>query len=95
MSISPLVVVGASGGIGSFLVQLARQAGARVVATGRADDAEFLKDLGADETVDYTSTDITEETLRRVLGGVDVVIDLANAAPASKGRPPRPGPVGG
>ncbi|MEZ0077169.1 NADP-dependent oxidoreductase [Planotetraspora sp. GP83] len=97
-----VLVVGASGGIGSYLVQLAKQAGVTVIATGRADDAEFLKSLGADETIDYKGTDIAEETLRRAHGGVDVVIDLANAGPglARSAAAARPGgrlvsPLGG
>ncbi len=80
-----VLVVGASGGIGSFAVQLAKQAGAKVLGTGHADDEEFLRRLGADEAIDYKHSDITQETLRRVPGGVDVVIDLANAGPALGG----------
>lgn len=97
-----VLVVGAAGGIGSFLVQLAKQAGVKVIATGRAEDADFLKGLGVDETIDYKSVDIAEETLRRVPGGVDVVIDLANAGPGLEGSAAaaRPGgrlvsPLGG
>jgi NADPH:quinone reductase-like Zn-dependent oxidoreductase len=97
-----VLVVGAAGGIGSFAVQLAKQAGAKVIATGRAGDAEFLHRLGADETIDYTSTEIAQETARWVPGGADVVIDLANAGPALDGSAAaaRPGgrlvsPLGG
>jgi NADPH2:quinone reductase len=76
-----VLVVGASGGVGSYTVQLAKRAGLTVVATGRAEDEEFLRALGADETIDYTNASIAKETLRRVPGGVDVVIDLAHAGP--------------
>jgi NADPH2:quinone reductase len=76
-----VLVVGASGGLGTFAVQLAKQAGAKVLATGRADEVEFLRGLGADEVIDYKSVDTAEETHRLVPGGVDVVLDLANQGP--------------
>jgi NADPH:quinone reductase len=97
-----LLVVGAAGGIGSYLVQLAKQAGVKVLATGRGEDHEYLTDLGADEAVDYTSQDVAQESMRRVPGGVDVVIDLAHAGPelAASAAAARPGgrlvsPLGG
>lgn len=70
-----VLVVGASGGVGSFVVQLAKQAGARVLATGRAEDAEFLTGLGADSAIDYRTADLTST-------GADVLIDMASAGPA-------------
>jgi NADPH2:quinone reductase len=97
-----LLVVGAAGGIGSYLVQLARRAGVKVLATGRGEDHEYLTDLGADEAVDYTSQDVAQEAMRRVPGGVDVVINLAHAGPAlaASAAAARPGgrlvsPLGG
>ncbi|GGT38214.1 NADP-dependent oxidoreductase [Streptomyces chromofuscus] len=76
------LIVGAAGGVGSFTVQLARQSGLTVLATGRADDEDFLRGLGAQHVLDYQAVDIAEETHRLVAGGVDTVIDLANAGPA-------------
>jgi NADPH:quinone reductase-like Zn-dependent oxidoreductase len=80
-----VLVVGASGGLGIFAVQLAKQAGARVLATGRADEVELLRGLGADEVIDYKNTNTAEETHKLVPGGVDVVLDLANAGPGVAG----------
>lgn len=80
-----LLIVGASGGIGSFLVQLAVQADVRVVATGRAQDEEQVRGLGAHEFIDYRSADVAAETRRLVPDGVDAVIDLALAGPALAG----------
>jgi NADPH:quinone reductase-like Zn-dependent oxidoreductase len=77
-----VLVVGASGGVGSFVVQLAKRAGAKVLATGRADETDFLRGIGADETIDYKSVSTAEEAQRLVPGGVDVVIDVATAGPA-------------
>jgi NADPH:quinone reductase-like Zn-dependent oxidoreductase len=77
-----LLIVGASGGIGSYLVQLATRAGMIVLGTGRAEDEEFVRGLGADQFIDYTSANVAEETHRLVPGGVDAVVDLAQAGPA-------------
>ena len=97
-----VLVVGASGGVGSFTVQLAKQAGARVLATARAEEADLLRGLGADATVDYRTADVTAEALTWAPGGVDVVIDLAEAGPAlaASASAARPGgrlvsPLGG
>ncbi|MFE6196112.1 NADP-dependent oxidoreductase [Streptomyces sp. NPDC057838] len=79
---SGVLVVGATGGVGSYTVQLARQAGLTVLATGRSDDATYLRGLGADHVLDYRAVDIAEETHRLLPGGADVVFDLANAGPA-------------
>ncbi|MEU7754829.1 lipocalin-like domain-containing protein [Micromonospora sp. NPDC049101] len=80
-----LLVVGATGGVGSFVVQLAAQAGVRVVATAPPSDADYVRGLGATATIDYTSADTTEEALRHVPGGVDVAVDLINAGPGLAG----------
>ncbi|WP_160159309.1 zinc-binding dehydrogenase [Streptomyces sp. SLBN-118] len=71
-------MIGATGGIGLFAVQLAAALGARVVATATEEDEGYLRGLGATDTVDYRRADVVEETLRLVPGGVDVVVDLVN-----------------
>jgi NADPH:quinone reductase-like Zn-dependent oxidoreductase len=48
-----VLIHGGAGGVGSFAVQLARWRGAHVVATASARDAELVRDLGADEVIDY------------------------------------------
>jgi len=53
-------VTAASGGVGVWMVQLAKWAGAKVVATCGPDNVEWVKSLGADEVIDYTKTDITQ-----------------------------------
>jgi NADPH:quinone reductase len=80
-----ILIVGASGGIGSFVVQLAAQNGLRVLATGRAGDEEHLRGLGAHEFIDYRTVVVAAEAHRLVPGGVDAVIDLALAGPALAG----------
>ncbi|MGI9023956.1 MAG: NADP-dependent oxidoreductase [Acidimicrobiales bacterium] len=48
-----LLVAGAAGGVGTFVVQLAKVRGARVVATASAGNHDFLRSIGADDVVDY------------------------------------------
>ncbi|MFC6092605.1 NADP-dependent oxidoreductase [Saccharothrix lopnurensis] len=66
-----VLVHAAAGGVGHFAVQLARHLGAHVIGTARADKHGWLRELGADEVVDYTATRF-EDAVR----DVDVVVDL-------------------
>jgi NADPH:quinone reductase-like Zn-dependent oxidoreductase len=61
---------GAAGAVGSTVVQLAREFGAYVIATGRAADRQKVLDLGAQEFVDLES-DVLED-----VGGIDLVFDV-------------------
>jgi NADPH:quinone reductase-like Zn-dependent oxidoreductase len=65
-----VLVHGAAGGVGSMVTQLAREAGAYVIATGRAADRPTVLDLGAKEFVDLEN-DALED-----VGGVDRVFDV-------------------
>ena len=65
-----VLVHGAAGGVGSTVTQLAREAGARVVGTGRAADRQTALDVGAHEFVDLEN-DALED-----VGGVDLVFDV-------------------
>ena len=75
-------VLGASGGVGTCCVLLAKLVGARVVAAaGSADKCRALEELGADETVDYSTQDIARFTRERTGslfagGGWDVVVNF-------------------
>lgn len=60
-----------SGGVGHFAVQFARHLGAHVIATGSARNLDFLRQLGADEVIDYSATRFDD-----VVTDVDAVIDL-------------------
>lgn len=53
-------VTAASGGVGTWVVQLAKWAGAYVIGTGGKDNVEGLKKLGADEVLDYRAVDVKE-----------------------------------
>lgn len=65
-----VLIHGGAGGVGGFAVQFARQRGARVTATARASNHDFVRGLGADEVIDYRAERF-EERVR----GVDVVFD--------------------
>jgi NADPH:quinone reductase-like Zn-dependent oxidoreductase len=69
-----LLVLGASGGVGAFAVQLGKIAGLRVVAVASAKNREFLRSLGADEVVAYDEGDAAAP-LPIAAGSVDVVYD--------------------
>ncbi|MFD2467619.1 NADP-dependent oxidoreductase [Amycolatopsis silviterrae] len=66
-----VLITAAAGGVGHFAVQFARHLGAHVIATASAARHQWLKDLGADETIDYTATRFEEAAAE-----VDVVLDL-------------------
>jgi len=73
-----LLVHGATSGIGVTAIQMARAAGARVVATSRgADKAKAARDLGADLSLDARADDL--EAAIAAFGGVDVVLDMVGA----------------
>ena len=70
-----VLVTAAAGGVGHFVVQFARYLGAEVIATASAARHAWLRELGAAETIDYTTTRFEE-----AVSGVDVVIDLVGDA---------------
>jgi NADPH:quinone reductase-like Zn-dependent oxidoreductase len=72
-----VLIVGATGGVGSFAVQLATLRGAHVIGTIRPGDEDFVTDLGAAETVDYTG-DVVAAIRERYPDGIDAVIDAVN-----------------
>lgn len=58
-----ILIHGGAGGIGSLAIQLAKHIGAQVVTTAAGDDADFVRNLGADEVIDY-KTQKFEELVR-------------------------------
>ena len=76
-----VLVVGASGGVGTFAVQIAAAHGARVTGVASDRNAELVLSLGAAAVVDYTRDDFTSHTSR-----YDVIIDLVGNQPIRRVR---------
>lgn len=74
-----VLILGASGGVGTYAVQLAKAFGAHVTAVCSGGKAELVRRLGADEVVDYRSTDFV--SLGRTF---DVVIDAGGGPSMSR-----------
>jgi NADPH:quinone reductase-like Zn-dependent oxidoreductase len=72
-----VLIVGATGGVGTFAIQLATLRGAHVIASVRPGDEDFVTSLGAAETVDYTG-DTVATIQERYADGIDAVIDAVN-----------------
>ena len=55
-----ILIQGGAGGVASFAIQLAKHLGARVITTASASNLSYLRDIGADEVIDYNTTDFTK-----------------------------------
>lgn len=73
-----VLVIGASGGVGTFAVQVARALGAEVTAVCSGRNAELVTRLGASRVIDYTK--------ERVEGAWDAIFDVAGGTPISRCR---------
>jgi NADPH:quinone reductase-like Zn-dependent oxidoreductase len=67
-----VLILGASGGVGSFAVQFAKAKGAYVIGVASASNLEYLKALGADEVLDYRSQQVHD-----LVHDVDLVIEAS------------------
>jgi NADPH:quinone reductase-like Zn-dependent oxidoreductase len=76
-----VLILGAPGGVGTFAAQLAARAGAHVIASGLAEDEEYLRGLGAAEVVE-PGDGLAAEVRSRHPGGVEGLIDLVSYRPA-------------
>lgn len=66
-----VVIHGAAGNVGAYAVQLGRRAGLRIIATADAEDASFVRQLGADSVIDFKSQRFEEQ-----VRDADAVLDL-------------------
>jgi NADPH2:quinone reductase len=74
-----VLVVGATGGVGSIALQLATLRGATVIATAKAGGEEaFVRSLGASETVDYSTGEVATAVAAQHPTGIDILLDFVD-----------------
>lgn len=71
-----LFIAGASGAIGTFAIQLAKQSGVLVASSASLKNHEYMRSLGADFTVDYNDPDWQEQVKKWSSGGVDAALAI-------------------
>jgi NADPH:quinone reductase-like Zn-dependent oxidoreductase len=76
-----VLIHAAAGGVGHLAVQIAKARGAHVVGTASTAKHDFVRDLGADELIDYRTTDFASAT-----GDLDVVVDTIAGDYAARSR---------
>jgi NADPH2:quinone reductase len=85
-----VLINGGAGGMGSFAIQFAKHAGAKVAVTCGPNNIDYVKSLGADLAIDYRSQDVEKAVLAWAPEGVDVIMDtvgqgtLTNAVAMTK-----------
>jgi len=74
-----ILIQGGAGGVASFAIQLAKHLGARVITTASAANLSYLRDLGADQVIDYNTTDFT-----KAVSNCDAVFDTVGGDVATR-----------
>jgi NADPH:quinone reductase-like Zn-dependent oxidoreductase len=74
-----VLIHGGSGGVGHFAIQIAKMQNAKVIATASTVNQDFLKQMGADQAIDYTKTKFED-----VVKDVDVVLDMVGGETLKK-----------
>lgn len=73
-----VLIVGATGGVGAYAVQLAARHGARAIATARQVNEVFVRELGAAETIDHTRDDLVDAVRAAHPDGIEAIIDVVS-----------------
>jgi len=76
-----VLIIGASGGVGSYAVQIAKAAGAKVTGVASTRKLDLVRDLGADRVIDYTRDDFADGAHH-----YDLIIDIGGNSPLSNLR---------
>jgi NADPH:quinone reductase-like Zn-dependent oxidoreductase len=74
-----ILIQGGAGGVASFAIQLAKHIGARVITTASARNIAYLREIGADEVIDYNTTDFT-----KAVSNVDAVFETVGGDVATR-----------
>lgn len=74
-----ILIQGGAGGVASFAIQLAKYIGARVITTTSAANVAYVREIGADEVIDYNKTDFT-----KAVSNVDAVFETVGGDVATK-----------
>lgn len=78
-----ILITAASGGTGTFAVQLAARLGAHVIAVASAHNHSYLRELGASELIDYTQTDMVTAVRAAHSEGIDAALDCVGGKTAA------------
>ena len=81
-----VLIVGASGGVGGYAVQFAKLAGATVIGVASEQNHSYLRELGADWTIDYVNADFVDVFKNRFADGADAVFNLVSGDTLLKAR---------
>lgn len=73
-----VLILGASGGIGTMGIQIAREKGATIIGVASSRNHAFMRELGADHCIPYEDTDIAAEIRLLFPDGVDLIFDAAS-----------------
>lgn len=73
-----LLILGSSGGVGSFAIQLAKAKGAEVIGVASSKNHDYMRSLGADHTIDYKDQDIGKAVQEIYPEGVDLIFDCTS-----------------
>jgi NADPH:quinone reductase-like Zn-dependent oxidoreductase len=77
-----ILIHGGAGAVGAYVVQMAHEAGVKVIVTASLEDRDFLSGLGADEVIDYAG-----KPFESMVSHVDAVIDLVGGAVQQRSFP--------